>query len=259
MKKKNLKILVATCIATSLVFSSVTTAFAAETSTVEDPNGTSTTDNKESTPDEASGPAIAVSHEKFLIEQGSEFDLAKALELKVIDKTDGDITDKVKEKLPAIDTTNAGVTKVDITAVNSLKKESTLTVVINIVSFLDTKTVNSLDDAQKVDPKEFVNGKLDDLTVTLGEIDKTKSSIEVIVSDGENELKKSVALVNAEGKPFGDATITPENKEAAQTTAEENLPKTGALVQSSMLPALSLVMFALGYYIAKFKKNLRHE
>lgn len=252
MKKKMIRLMITGIIASSILCGGVITAYADETTT---PSVTTEqgTDGGQVT---KAAPVITVKAEKFLIEQGSEFDLSSALGLKVIDGVDGDITDKVT--LPAIDTANIGCVNVTIKAINSAKEEASLPVVVNIVSFLDTKTVDSLDAVKDLDPSTLVNGKLDNLTVTLGDADAEKSVVAVTVSDGTNEITKDIALVDAEGNSFATGTpVETETETPAVTDNAESLPKTGTVNYGYQIGAYIVAILGIGYYIMNFGKKLK--
>lgn len=205
---------------------------------------------------EADKPVITVSSDKFLVEQGSKFVLKDVLNLKIEDKTDGPMTDKVK--IPDIDTSDTGLFNFKIEATNSKGKKSELTIAINIVGFVQSKAFESFEDVKSVDLSTVVTGNIKGLDVKLGEISEANSTFDVTVTDGVNTLTKTIKAVDKEGNLFSTKEPIPEeeNQEESEETLQQsgNLPKTGTVAMGSILVSGLATLGGVGYFINK-KRN----
>ena len=220
-----------------------------------DPN-TDVDGDKDQT-EESDAPVISVKSDKFLVEQGTEFDLASALELKITDKTDKDLTDKVK--IPEVNTSSVGILNFKIEASNSLGKKSELTVTINIVGFVETKSFEKFEDVKSVDLNTVVTGNMKGLQLSLGEVSEENSTFEVVVTDGVNTLKKTVKALDKEGNSFGKTDAQTGDAQQQQQQANgngnaNNLPKTGAVEMGSLaIPGL-IALSSVGYIVSRKRK-----
>lgn len=201
-------------------------------------------------------PVIQVSSEKFLVEQGSKFVLKDVLNLKITDATDGDMTDKVK--IPDIDTSDTGLFNFKIEATNTKGKKAELTIAINVVGFVQSKTFETFDEVSKVDPSTVVTGNLKGLDVKLGEVSKENSTFDVTVTDGVNTLTKTIKAVDKEGNSFAvEAPATEEESKPQEETLEQsgNLPKTGTVAMGSILLSTLATVGGAGYFALKRKSK----
>ncbi len=203
--------------------------------------------------EESDAPVISVKSDKFLVEQGTNFDLASALELKITDKTDKDLTDKVK--IPEVNTSSVGILNFKIEATNSLNKKSELTVTINIVGFVETKSFEKFEDVNSVDLNTVVTGNMKGLQLSLGEVSKENSTFEVVVTDGVNTLKKTVKALDKEGNSFAKSDADANQQATADSTANANkLPKTGVVEMGSVaIPGL-VALSSVGYIVSRKRK-----
>lgn len=202
---------------------------------------------------ESDAPVISVKSDKFLVEQGTEFDLASALELKITDKTDKDLTDKVK--IPEVNTSSVGILNFKIEATNSLNKKSELTVTINVVGFVETKSFEKFEDVKAVDLNTVVTGNMKGLQLSLGEVSEENSTFEVVVTDGVNTLKKTVKALDKEGNSFAKSDANANQQATTDSTANaNNLPKTGVVEMGSVaIPGL-VALSSVGYIVSRKRK-----
>lgn len=241
MKKGKISLLVATClIATSL--STGVIAYADEPV------------SESVTKEEVAGdkpPVIKVSKEKFLIEKGSAFDLAKELALSIIDDVDNDLTSQVK--IPTIDTEQVGLSTFNITATDKAGNKSELAVKINVISFLESKTFENFDQVKDVEAAELVNGNKKDLTISVENINAENSTFDVAVSDGVNKITKTIKATDKDGKPFGQIEEAPkvEEEKKDNNVSNSNLPKTGDLGMVGIGSASLITLLGAGYFIKK--------
>lgn len=166
------------------------------------------------------------------------------------------MTDKVK--IPDIDTSDTGLFNFKIEATNTKGKKAELTIAINVVGFVQSKTFESFDEVSKVDPSTVVTGNLKGLDVKLGEVSKENSTFDVTVTDGVNTLTKTIKAVDKEGNSFAvEAPATEEESKPQEETLEQsgNLPKTGTVAMGSILLSTLATVGGAGYFALKRKSK----
>ena len=168
-----------------------------------------------STETNQAGPIIKVSKDRFLLQVGQKFDFAKELGLQITDKTDGNITNKVK--IPTISTDKVNKFTFTIKSTDSKGLTATKDITINVIKIADSVKLNNIDDVKTYDLSKLITGDKKGLTTSLSSINNKDSNFDMTVSDGVNNIKKTVKVDVEKLPPIGDdsskdSTATPDSK-----------------------------------------------
>lgn len=260
MKTKKLASLI--LIATTLALGGAVSAYAAPVDDVAVETNTGTDnieeddeedEEEEEGDDKEEKLTITSKCNSVLLEVGQAFNPATDLGVEVIDPKEGDLTDTVE--FEKIDTSKAGIINYVIGAQNSEGDTASLTVVIRVVNIVDSIKIESLDKASEITLDSIVIEEVEGVTVTIGEVNKEKSTLEVKISDGENQLTKLIALTDLDGETF--ATSLGDASDIDDLTKDKNntLPSTGGLAETPMVLASFLALASVGALKVSKKKH----
>lgn len=145
------------------------------------------------------GPKITTAKDKFLVEVGQPFNFKQALGLKIVDPTDGDLTNKLQ--VPDIPTNEASVNPIvkTIRVTNNKGETNAKQIVIHVIQVAKSAPVSTKEDVQKYNLKKLVNGAGDDLTISLASVDPANKQFTIAITDGVNTINKKVAMAPGNG------------------------------------------------------------
>lgn len=166
------------------------------------------------------GPKITTAKDKFLVEVGQPFNFKQALGLKIVDPTDGDLTNKLQ--IPDIPTNEASEKPIvkTIKVTNNKGETNTKQVVIHVVQVAKSAPVSTKEDVQKYNLKKLVNGAGDDLTISLASVDPANKQFTIAITDGVNTLNKKVAMSPASGSQAENLSAQEQGKQDSSNPSE---------------------------------------
>ena len=195
-KKKLLSLFCAVFLLTSTV--PVTTAHAIDLSVF-------TKDKKEAKP-----PQIEVAADDFIVEQNSKFDLAKALQLKVTDETDGDITSEVT--LPEIDYSKLGQQSFNIRVTDSSNLDANKQIDLTVIGIKAPVYVPKFSEIDSMDFNNLIEDPSGTVKATLKSKDDANNKIVIdITNQAGGKLEKTIDVVVQSSNPSATPSVVKES------------------------------------------------
>lgn len=204
MNKKLVGCLIAASIVATTVIPGIT-AFA-DTAT---PANTQATQTTQSTPTkQVDGPVITTTYKHFLVLQGSDFNTAKDLGLKVTDPYDQDLASKIQVK--PISTAKCLKYTMELNVTDTHGKSAEDTITINVIGIKPSIKLNSASDLSKADLLSLVEGNTQGLKATTSNVDAKAGTFTLNVTNGEETVSKTVKMDIAALPSIKPAVVTPQ-------------------------------------------------
>ena len=201
-------------------------------------SSTSVTSSSNSSQSKTDGPVITTTYQHFLILQGSNFNTATDLGLKVTDPYDQDLASKIQVK--PISTAKCLKYTMELNVTDTHGKSAEDTITINVIGIKPSISLNSASDLSKADLLSLVEGNTQGLKATASNVNTQAGTFTLNVTNGEETVSKTVKMDISKLPSVNPAVVVPQTDKQGNKVAALPVNQTSSTTaNSSSKPASS--------------------